>query len=115
MPLVLEPGVCAPGFHVATVSELLDIGTYDYDYIHGITSMDSGLGTTDDTGWLRSGMSKPDSFANCENWSNPAPTASGVAIMVKFLGGRIDVEPASDWLRIVPASCSNSLSVWCSE
>jgi hypothetical protein len=80
-----EPGTCAPGFHFASLWEILDPSQLKYDTALGLTNSDSGSGPPDSRGWIRSGGSGP----NCSNWTS---STFGTA------GGVVGLPSQFDWL-----------------
>jgi len=69
-----DPGVCDPGFHFATSSEIANPSTLEYDPTRGETADDSGFGgPTGIRGWVRSGTDSNTSD-NCINWGSSSDT-----------------------------------------
>jgi hypothetical protein len=108
--------VCASGFHMASLWEVREPASLEYDRTLGIVSPDSGAGPpTDYIGWIRTGYS---SFgqssivgrANCNAWTS----TSGFGSVVRFesdysLTSKVDPISAYSY------QCSDSLPVWCVE
>jgi len=103
---------CTLGFHMASFTEILDIGRYDYDYILGRTNSDSGNGApTINRGWARSGWTSGNE--NCNGWTTNSATANGPTVL--FGVPLPDPEPIRDRHVLWPLSCGQTTGVWCVE
>lgn len=120
-------GACDPGFHFASIFEILDPSNLRYDTTRGAVAADSGSGPPQTSqGWVRTGdiasnQATP-GFANCASpaespWASNLPGDNGTYVWFE--------DPlAADWnspaSRIAPwsagiAPCSIPLGVWCIE
>lgn len=108
---------CEPGFHMASMWEVLDPSNLTYNPDLGQTDMDSGEGPPSDVGgWIRTGGSASGGipgYANCQGYSTSTPGQSGTTVWLDTTwdGTAADfhVWEASTW------SCGNSSPVWCVE
>ncbi len=110
-------GVCAAGFHFASLWEILQTATLSYNTTLGQTFADSGQGPPDNNGWVRtgnvSGSSTTAGAANCNNWTATMGYYGTVA------------RPSDDWTPaqatfqgwVVQAVqlCYPGAPVWCVE
>ena len=78
---------CAPGYHLASLWEILDVSTLTYDRDHpaAYSKADSGQGPPSNWyGWVRTGYDSSTSATtgtgNCANWSTRSNTAYGVSV-----------------------------------
>src|SRR5271167_3122520 len=61
--------VCAPGFHFASLWEILNPTTLAYDVEDGATNDDAGSGPPSDLGgWIRTGSFSSGASGNCRVW-----------------------------------------------
>jgi hypothetical protein len=114
------PTGCAVGFHFASLWELFDVTTLEYDTERGRAASDSGSSVPGGIfGWVRIGSSSGGSSgagdANCADWSGTAGSGSAVALDDLWQDGNslspTDLPP---WLPAV-LPCSTTWSVWCVE
>jgi hypothetical protein len=113
---------CAPGYHMASLWEILDPSELRYNPDLGATAADSGQGppvwvTTDYHGWVRTGniASSLDitGLGNCEAWtSNDAAEWGTTATLPLYWGAGVEDVHVWDTGRW---PCSASLRVWCVE
>jgi hypothetical protein len=115
---VLDPGVCAAGFHVAAMSEILDPTVLQYDSALGATQLDAGSGVPYGAGWVRTGGPSAAEFGqagldNCAVWSSASAEHSGTTVALhadwNSSPGRI-----GPWTGILFA-CNTLHGVWCVE
>lgn len=113
-------GVCQPGYHFASVWEILDTSGLKYNTTLGATREDSGQGPPSGVplaGWVRTGnYSSGDpnpGEGNCYNWSSSSGSDSGTiaalpptwdAGLQELLGWNGSTEP-----------CDSMIQVWCVE
>ena len=123
---------CAPGYHMASRFEILDVSVLDYDTSMGLTTDDSGSGppsmaasyeSPGPSGWVRTGgasqFTDPTGAAgpastNCATWSSDSPQAYGT---VAYLTDRFTSEnnsAAAAW-NGRPQRCDVAARVWCVE
>jgi hypothetical protein len=111
-------GVCAAGYHFASLWEILDPSNLRYNTELGLTRVDSGQGPpTFSTfgGWVRTGYNSASSgtpgVANCAAWISADPADSGTYAR---LPSDWDTEPNMGAWEIDTAPCSEALlRVWC--
>ncbi len=67
-------GVCAAGYHFASLWEIMQTATLSYNTTLGATLPDSGDGPPTGNGWVRTGnvsvSSTTAGAANCNNWTS---------------------------------------------
>ena len=109
-------GVCAAGYHFASLWEILDPSNLEYNTNLGTTADDSGKGppTMYGWGWVRTGYSSdggstPGS-ANCYGWDSTSGKGTNVTLSARW---GVD-ENMSVW-RVAADDCTFVLSVWCVE
>lgn len=107
---------CAPGFHMASLWEILDPSNLRYDTILGITLDDAGAGPpTALPGWIRTGTKAsgflPAPRANCHAWQSSSGLDYGALVRLSP-AWNFDAVTASPW---APGneSCSVPQRVWC--
>jgi hypothetical protein len=113
--------VCVPGFHFASMWEILNPTTLVYDVEDGATNGDAGSGPPSDMdGWIRnggasSGVAGP---GNCRAW-----TSNGT-LFPSDVGSIVDLTGPAGWTlaaKIISpwgwgdVLCSNTVRVWCVE
>jgi hypothetical protein len=113
---------CAPGYHMASLWEILDPSNLRYNTILGATAPDGGQGppvwlATDYHGWVRTGniASTLDiaGLANCEVWTSDDGDHWGTTATLPTYWG-VDMEDLHVW-DVSKWPCSASLRVWCVE
>jgi len=109
-------GVCAEGYHFASLWEIMDPSNLKYDTALGYTWDDSGQGppTYLGIGWVRTGISANISTTpgsgNCAVWTSSSSDYGGtVAYLPSNWGAGQDIHV---W-EVDSALCSNYLFVWC--
>jgi len=116
---------CHPGFHLASVWELLDPSNLVYDKTLGVTVANAGSGPPADNtgtpgptdGWIRDGLTS--SSGNCSAWSSGSSNENGTlaAFYRNGVFGFPDVgngSEASAW-GLRGAACNVPQNVWCVE
>ena len=105
---------CAPGYHMASLWEILDTSNLHYNTSLGRTSDDSGHGPPYGSGWIRTGASSGSGgpgTANCQAWTSSLSADIGTTVSL-----------ASDWTAgeedllgwaADSTNCSLKRSVWC--
>ena len=112
-----EPGVCAPGFHFASMWEIHDPSNLAYDTSLGHVLADSGSGPSNFSGWIRTGgdavLAPIPGFANCSAWASTDDVRSGTTVR---LNGEWTPASAisSPWVAD-NAPCNIFPRVWCVE
>lgn len=117
---------CDPGFHMASLWEIRDTSSLDYDVLRGRTRADSGDGPPRFSGWIRTGTSSDGTpepgFGNCMAYtSNLAGDYGSLAV-----AGSENSWSSSDWSTGAANElshtwgwtasgfeCSGFSSVWC--
>ena len=122
-----DPGVCADGFHFASLWEIIDPSNLEYDGALGFVKDDAGEGppagitTITAFGWVRTGFSSSDistpGRGNCDGWSSATASQGTAAWLLENWDSGV-----SQGLPIGPASgpwvtdnvpCNISAPVWC--
>ena len=114
-------GVCGPGYHMASLWEIVDPSNLKYNTTLGWTETDSGQGPPADEiyvhGWVRTGyvadISTTAGRANCLGWTSAGAGHRGtiVSLPASWTSG---VEDIGVWHAAV-ALCSDQNQVWCIE
>jgi hypothetical protein len=110
-------GVCASGYHFASLWEILDPSNLKYNITLGSTLQDSGQGPPSNMdGWVRTGYASDYSgvpgWTNCSAWTNSSTAQEGTWVML-----------SRDWttgqdIHVWEAdydTCANDKKVWCVE
>lgn len=108
---VLE--ACAKGYHLASIWELVDVGTLEYHHGHpdAMTMDDAGSGPVANWwGWVRTGRAasvvNAAGTANCSVWTSEANGEYGTIARLS-VSGSIGPWEIQTW------DCSASAPVWC--
>jgi hypothetical protein len=119
------PTACAEGYHFASIWEIADPSSLEYNTALGQTSSDSGAGPptafgrisppTPARGWVRTGYASSTSATagqgNCDAWSSDSDSHSGTVANLPsdWTGGTEDVGVwnTAVWL------CDTEHRVWC--
>ena len=110
---------CAPGYHVASLWEILDTSNLRYNTSLGKTAADSGAGppTAPAIGWVRTGYDTTTTGiignVNCEGWTRGDSEATGTWVRLPNVW-TAGLEDLLGW-EVAQGLCSNHLSVWCIE
>jgi hypothetical protein len=106
---------CAPGFHMASMWEILDVTELEYDVARGLANDDAGFGPPIAFGRVRTGAvtsdSGPAGGPNCSVWTSTSGTGSSAILWPDWNDPSTWVRP---WLGAV-SSCSAAVNVWCVE
>jgi hypothetical protein len=112
------PGACEPGFHMASLWEILDPSHLRYNTALGQRQADSGQGpVTDFGGWVRTGGASVSStqpgYASCYGYTSSHGADYGTTIWLDTTwtgdAAAIGVWEAAGW------SCNSGAPVWCVE
>jgi hypothetical protein len=107
-------GVCASGYHFASLWEILDPSNLEYNADLGWTRDDSGAGPPTYDGWVRTGYSSNNSTtagqANCSVWS----TTSGYGTTARMTSDWTGTKHMHVWF-VHTNGCSYTRYVWCVE
>jgi len=114
---------CATGFHMASLFEILEPSSLEYDTTRGVNQADSGQGPPSNTilGWVRTGGAAASSAIttgrlNCDAWTSSSGAGDGA------LAGLADGwdTPAGQQFPawdVIPlsnqVSCADGFRVWC--
>ena len=110
-------GVCANGYHFASLWEILDPSNMKYDTLLGDDSLDSGKGPPSFTsGWVRTGSSSNNSpnpgHANCSNWE----LVTGFGTVVSLTTNWTDSSNRDIFVWDAAFQpCGLEVQVWCME
>ena len=126
-------GVCGSGFHFASLFEILDVTSLQYDSGRGQTRLDSGLGPPSGlSGWVRTGyVSAGDpvnnnslgdgGLRNCDAWTTFAQERDGTVAALTHCwqeGADCGIDPEygiAQWWRAFERTCDVDSRVWCVE
>ena len=105
---------CAPGYHTASMWEILDPTDLRYNTDLGLTLTDSGSGPPNVFGWIRTGNGPNGipfvGLANCVGWTLPSGSNGTI---VSLPSAWIDAgTTTSPWTSLL-SSCSTPTPVWC--
>lgn len=109
---------CQPGYHMASIYELLDLGSLKYETKLGLTRDDSGSGPPAERGgWIRTGERSSNADdpgrGNCNAWTSNASTDYGTVVELESdLGVPVDVYTPFDGSTL---PCDSSFRVWCKQ
>lgn len=111
------PTTCDPGFHFATLSEMVQPASLQYDVTRGRTRADSGMGAPASIfGWVRTGGDASSSNllgdGNCEAWSTNSGASRGTLVFIKHDWEISAVDPRWIWYSDI-GQCSAVAPVWC--
>jgi hypothetical protein len=107
---------CDPGYHMASLWEILDTTRLRYNTSLGYTQADSGQGPPASSGWVRTGYSSDSSgspgSSNCYAWTSNSASYVGSSALLEsdwISAGGGDVHVWSSRTTI----CSLVKRVWC--
>lgn len=99
---------CAAGYHFASLDELLQPSSLQYNTSLGRTSSDAGEGPPSSSqGWMRNGPN------SCGLWTSSAVSDRGALAFLDAWGA--PASGISPWGQIGAVACDLPLSVWCVE
>jgi hypothetical protein len=109
---------CAPGYHMASLWEILDPSNLKYNTDLGRTRADSGTGPPAREGWVRTGWDSEGSTYipgqdNCFAWTTNANTALGTIVVLSF-NWTAGINDIQGW-TVMSAFCDKFVDVWCVE
>jgi hypothetical protein len=112
-------GVCACGYHFASLWEILDPSNLKYNTNLGYNQDDSGNGPPSFiSGWARTGYSSNNSSnpgqANCSNWESTDNFSFGTIISLSSDWTNSDERDISVWDAAF-RGCNATAQVWCVE
>jgi len=107
---------CAPGYHMASLWEMVDVTGLRYNQSLGDTNADMGQGPISSaSGWVRTGTDADQSgtagISNCNGWTSESAHHTGSYAFLPGVwdGGGADI---GVW-NVATGSCSANLRVWC--
>ena len=106
---------CAPGYHMASLWEILNPTTLTYNTTLGFVVGDSGSGPPDLAGRIRTGYVEGGNPAagvgNCHAWTSSADTDWGtlVSLSANWVANSTSISP---WIAQV-VTCDRPQLVWC--
>jgi hypothetical protein len=107
-------GVCASGYHFASLWEILDPSNLEYNTDLGRARDDSGSGPPTYDGWVRTGYSSNNGTtagqANCNSWS----TTAGYGTRARMTSDWTGTKHLHVWF-VGTMGCSSTRYVWCVE
>jgi hypothetical protein len=107
-------GVCASGYHFASLWEILDPSNLEYNADLGWTRDDSGAGPPTYDGWVRTGYSSDNGTtagqANCNSWS----TTTGYGTRARMTSDWTGTKHMHVWF-VGTTGCGSTRYVWCVE
>ena len=110
---------CAPGYHMASLWEIVDVSNlvYDWDHPAAYTKADSGQGPPSFWyGWVRTGFDSSSSSAtgagNCASWTTRSSSAYGVSVRLSYSWEALPGEIGGIW-DATSFPCNYSGPVWC--
>src|SRR5271166_2195517 len=110
--------VCVPGFHFASLWEILNPTTLSYDVEDGATQPDAGSGPPSNLrGWIRNGSFSSGSATNgnCQVWTSNSEGDTGTIVNLPepafWNNAAVAVSPWQPATTI----CEGSNPVWCVE
>jgi hypothetical protein len=110
-------GVCASGYHFASLWEIMDPSNLKYDTALGLMRDDSGEGppTYLASGWVRTGydssISTTAGSGNCNVWAGTSGNGTYASLSNQWTAGLEDIHV---W-EVGSNSCGGALYVWCVE
>jgi hypothetical protein len=111
---------CSPGFHMASLYEVLNVSALRYDTTLGLKSGDSGHGPPALAfGWIRTG-SDGEPLRTCNDWTSSAPSLyQGLVVRLNDLTGPPAAYGVQPWEFLgfgeqnSSANCAVKHNVWC--
>lgn len=109
---------CAAGYHMASMWEIFDVSTLEYNTSLGYTATDSGSGPPASiAGWIRTGVpsftNTVPGNANCNAWSSNNAAHNGTRVNLQPQWASAS-EFTAPWDSTVQA-CGTTSRVWCVE
>jgi hypothetical protein len=112
---------CAAGFHMASLPEIFDQTSFEYDTTRGYTTADSGNGLPNAFAWVRTGFPQnsapvdPTESVNCQAWTSTAggPTQGTTVSLGWPLAALLNNGLAEQWDADASTSCSTAQRVLC--
>jgi hypothetical protein len=109
--------VCAAGYHMASLWEILDPSNLRYNTNLGDSRADSGMGPpTVSFGWVRTGHNNDTGTtpgqANCNSWSSASGAHSGTTVRLATDWSDATQQDMFVW-DVGVRACSDTAPVWC--
>lgn len=119
---LLVNSACEPGYHFASLWELLDTSNLTYNQTLGAVWLAGDLGygpPSEAPGWIRTGYeSKSDSGIpgrdNCSNWTLDDINLNGTSARLRSNWASTSGNFLQGW-EVMAVKCDQSLAVWCVE
>lgn len=106
---------CAPGFHMASVSELLQPGSLDYDSQLGFPAFDGSRGMPPATpGWIRPGGAG-NLAQSCQNWTSVNANLKGAMLRLDLPDSAVGTQYFGSLIEYFVANCNGNARVWCRQ
>ena len=109
---------CAGGYHMASLWEILELGSLKYDTSRGFVTPDAGSGPPSITpGWVRTAYypysANVPGGSNCALWTSNSGADYGTSVMLEpSWSPNAVASPISPW-RAGTFSCDYRIQVWC--
>jgi hypothetical protein len=112
--------VCASGYHMASMWEIVDPSNLKYNTTLGHTMADSGQGPPETGGWVRTGFlantSNEAGLANCDAWTDNFSGYYGTVASLPWGWLPTGLFPPNfDVWYVTTNACDGTFSVWCVE
>ena len=109
---------CGTGFHIASLWEIFDVTSLEYDFARGEGTDDRGGPPAGTNGWIRSGTAPSTSdlagIGNCNDWTSSSVSHYGTGVRLEVVWAEGSPTPISPWVGGV-FLCSSNPRVWCVE
>jgi|HubBroStandDraft_6_1064221.scaffolds.fasta_scaffold18441_3 hypothetical protein len=108
---------CTSGYHMASLWEIFNPSSLQYDTVNGRVEADESAGPPGDYGWVRTaggwvGLSKPGQ-TNCSKWTSNSNAVSGTWVeLANDWGNGAPTSPVAPWTSGV-FTCDVKAPVWC--
>lgn len=112
---------CDAGFHMASLWEILDVGSLRYGTYRGFLHDDSGYGPptgSDAEGWIRTGAvvvlnTTEPGRASCSAWTSEVGSGTTVRLSDSWQPLAAGTETGLEPWRVGFRACSDTTHVWC--
>jgi hypothetical protein len=123
------PTACSAGYHMASLWEIFDTSSLQYDGTLGYTNADSGSGPPTGGvsgvgpafGWVRTGgpsqTAAPPGMSNCNSYSSSSHEDKGTLVLLNTdwsLNATLLLTPTAPWVGVL-GFCNDHWPVWCVE
>jgi hypothetical protein len=109
-------GACDVGYHMASIYELSDPSSLEYDPVLGDSLESSPTGPVVNTGWIRTGAAAS-AATNCRAWTSTSSNEDGTTAILQFLTSQMNAAATigSPWSVFGTRPCIALVNVWCIE